>query len=103
MREEKLRDFLVYFQEVDLWAEYKDKSDLTQDIQEYTEAQQLAATMAYKQYSSMREYFMCPVPRWNRPRASRNPPSPFCGRWQRRDGCTGRGSPGWVAGNFSPV
>ena len=26
MRSTKLRDFLVYFYEVDLWAEYKDKS-----------------------------------------------------------------------------
>ena len=60
MRKEKLRDFLVYFQEVDLWAEYKNKSDLTQGIQEYTEAQKLAAAAGYKMYSSMRAYFMRP-------------------------------------------
>jgi hypothetical protein len=60
MRKEKLRDFLVFFQEVDLWAEYKNKGDLTSDIQEYTEAQKLAAAAAFKQYSSMREYFMRP-------------------------------------------
>ena len=60
MRKEKLRDFLVYFQEVDLWAEYKNKSDLTEDIQEYTETQKLAAAAGYKMYSSMREYFMRP-------------------------------------------
>jgi len=60
MREEKLRDFLVYFQEVDLWAEYKDKTDLAQDIQEYTDAQKLAAAAGYKLYSSMKAYFMRP-------------------------------------------
>ena len=60
MREEKLRDFLVYFQEVDLWAEYKNKSDLAGDIKEYTEAQKLAAAAAYKMYSSMQKYFMQP-------------------------------------------
>jgi len=58
MRLEKLRDFLVYFQEIDLWAEYKNKSDLTQDIQEYTEAQRLAAAAGFKQYSTMRDYFL---------------------------------------------
>jgi hypothetical protein len=61
MREEKLRDFLVYFQEIDLWKEYKDKGDdLTKDIQEYTEAKRLAAAAGYKQYKSMHDYFMRP-------------------------------------------
>ena len=60
MRETKLRDFLVYFQEVDLWKEYKEKHDLADDIKEYTEAQRLAAITAYKQYKSLRNYFMQP-------------------------------------------
>ena len=60
MRKEKLRDFLVYFQEVDLWAEFKNKSDLTENIKEYTEAQRLGAATGFKQYSSMRDYFMRP-------------------------------------------
>jgi hypothetical protein len=60
MREEKLRDFLVYFQEVDLWAEYKDKKDLANEIKEYTEAQRMGAISAYKMYSSMQKYFMQP-------------------------------------------
>jgi len=60
MRETKLRDFLVYFQEVDLWKEYKDKQNLDEDIKEYSEAQRLAAITAYKQYKSMRAYFMRP-------------------------------------------
>ena len=58
MREAKLRDFLVNFKEIDLWAEYKNKSDLAKDIQEYTRAQKLSAAGAYKMYSSMRDYFM---------------------------------------------
>ncbi len=58
MREAKLRDFLVYFQEIDLWKEYKNKVDLANDIEEYTQAQKLAAAGAYKMYSSKREYFM---------------------------------------------
>jgi hypothetical protein len=58
MREPKLRDFLVYFQEIDLWKEYKNKQDLGQDIKEFTETQRLAAVTAYKQYKSLREYFM---------------------------------------------
>ncbi len=60
MREEKLRDFLVYFKEIDLWAEYKNKQDLSKDIAEYTNAQKLVAAGAYKMYSSMRDYFMLP-------------------------------------------
>ena len=60
MRVEKLRDFLVYYQEIDLWTEYKNKTDLTADIQEYTGAQKLAAAAAYKMYTSKRNYFMQP-------------------------------------------
>jgi hypothetical protein len=60
MRETKLRDFLVYYQEVDLWKEYKDKSDLDEDIKEYTGAQRLAAIAAYKMYKSTSDYFMRP-------------------------------------------
>jgi hypothetical protein len=60
MRLEKLRDFLVFFQEVDLWNEYKDKTNLADDIREFTEKQRLAAATAFKQYSSMRDYFMRP-------------------------------------------
>ena len=60
MRETKLRDFLFYFQEVDLWKEYKDKQGLEADIKEYNEAQRLAAITAYKQYKSLRDYFMRP-------------------------------------------
>ena len=60
MREEKLRDFLVFYQEIDLWAEYKEKSDITEEIKEFTEAQRLSVIASYKMYASMRRYFMQP-------------------------------------------
>ena len=60
MRETKLRDFLVFYKEVDLWKEYKDKKDLTRDIQEYTQAQKMAAAAGYKEYISKRDYFKQP-------------------------------------------
>ena len=60
MRKEKLRDFLVFYQEIDLWAEYTNKQDLTTDIKEFTEAQRLSAIAAYKMYSSTRRYCMQP-------------------------------------------
>jgi len=60
MRETKLRDFLVYFQEIDLWKEYKDKQNLEEDIKEYSEAQRMAIITAYKQYKSLHDYFTRP-------------------------------------------
>ena len=60
MREPKLRDFLVYFQEVDLWVEYKDKKDLASEVEEYTKSQKLVAAAAFKMYSFMQKYFMQP-------------------------------------------
>jgi hypothetical protein len=60
MREPKLRDFLVYYMEVDIWAQYKDKdiAALKTEVDAYTKVQELAAIMAYKSYSSLRGYFM---------------------------------------------
>lgn len=59
MREQKLRDFLVYYMEVDIWAQYKGKdiAALQSDVQAYTKAQELAAITAYKSYSSLLNYF----------------------------------------------
>ncbi len=59
MREPKLRDFLVYYMEVDLWKQYKDKdiSTLKADVDAYTKAQEDAAITAYKTYKSLRDYF----------------------------------------------
>ena len=45
MREPKLRDFLVYYMEIDLWKQYKDKdiSMLKMEVDAYVKAQELAA------------------------------------------------------------
>ncbi len=60
MREPKLRDFLVYYMEIDLWKQYKDRdiSTLKAEVDAYVKAQELAAVAAYKAYSSLRGYFM---------------------------------------------
>jgi hypothetical protein len=60
MREPKLRDFLVYYMEIDLWAQYKNKdiATLKAEVDAYIKAQELAAITAYKSYSSLRNYFM---------------------------------------------
>ncbi len=62
MREKKLRDFLVYFAEIDIWAQYKDKTpaDLAADIQAYHEGQAKLILEAYKNYASLRDYFLKP-------------------------------------------
>ena len=59
MRETKLRDFLVYYMEIDLWKQYKDKdiSSLQAEVDAYTKAQEMAAVTAYKTYTFMRNYF----------------------------------------------
>ena len=59
MREQKLRDFLVYYMEIDIWKQYKDSdiATLKTDVDAYTKAQELAAITAYKSYSSLRGYF----------------------------------------------
>ena len=59
MREQKLMDFLVYYMEVDIWAQYKGKdiAALQSEVQAYTKAQELAAITAYKSYSSLLNYF----------------------------------------------
>jgi hypothetical protein len=60
MREPKLRDFLVYYMEIDLWKQYKDKdiASLKADVDAFTSAQEMAAIAAYKSYKSLRDYFM---------------------------------------------
>lgn len=59
MREVKLRDFLIYYMEVDIWSNYKDKdiNDLTIDVHEYKKAWEENAVAAQKEYSSLRDYF----------------------------------------------
>jgi hypothetical protein len=59
LREMKLRDFLVYYKEIDLWAEYKDKKieDLQTDVKAYIAAQQSGLITAYKSYQTLYGYF----------------------------------------------
>ena len=59
LREMKLRDFLVYCQEIDLWADYKDKKieDLQPEVQAYRAARQKAVTSAYQSYKTQYAYF----------------------------------------------
>lgn len=60
MREVKLRDFLVYYAEIDLWKQYKDKSleSLEAEIAAWEAAQAQAAKDAYNEYLSLRAYFL---------------------------------------------
>lgn len=60
MREPKLRHFLLYYMEIDIWKQYKDKdiAALKPDVDAFTKAQEMAAITAYKSYSSLRDYFM---------------------------------------------
>ncbi|MBI5822618.1 MAG: hypothetical protein HZB18_01220 [Chloroflexi bacterium] len=60
MRETKLRDFLIFYKEVDLWAEYRNKdiSTLKADVAEYEQGMENARIADFKLYSSLREYFM---------------------------------------------
>lgn len=60
MRLQKLRDFLSYYKEVDLWAEYKNKdiAALKADVQAYESGQENARITEFKVYSSLRRYFI---------------------------------------------
>ena len=59
LREMKLRDFLVYYKEIDLWAAYKDKNieDLQSEVKAYIEARENALVTAYKSYKTLYAYF----------------------------------------------
>jgi hypothetical protein len=60
MRLTKLKDFLIFFKEADLWAEYKDKdiSSLAADVAEYEKGMDNARAAEFKRYSSLKSYFM---------------------------------------------
>ena len=60
MREVKLRDFLVYFAEIDLWTAYKNRelASLQNEVQAFTEAQQTALVAAYQAYTAACAYFL---------------------------------------------
>lgn len=60
LREVKLRDFLVYFAEIDTWSEYKDKpaAALEADIRAYHEGMAKLSRQSFEEYEAMRAYFM---------------------------------------------
>jgi len=60
LRETKLRDFLVFFREIDLWAEYKNKSDAQVDSekQAYMETQKRLMADMLMLNTRLRNYFI---------------------------------------------
>ena len=60
MRMQKLRDFLGFYKEADLWAEYKNKdiSTLVADVAEYEKGMDAARAAEFKKYSTLKTYFL---------------------------------------------
>jgi hypothetical protein len=59
LREMKLRDFLVYVYEIDIWAQYKDKKtdDIREEVQAYIASQRAKLIRALEKYQTLFEYF----------------------------------------------
>lgn len=60
MRLQKLKDFLIYYKEADLWAQYKDKdiAALAADVKEYEDGMDHARAAELKRYTTLKNYFM---------------------------------------------
>jgi hypothetical protein len=60
MRLQKLRDFLIYYKEADLWAEYRNKniSTLAADVKAYEAGMSAGRAAELKQYSDLKKYFL---------------------------------------------
>jgi hypothetical protein len=58
LREMKLRDFLVYYREIELWAEYKNKN-IVSEIGAYHAQKRLAVQKAIQNYYADRQ--LCPA------------------------------------------
>jgi hypothetical protein len=60
MREVKLRDFLGFYAEADIWKHYKDKdiATLGAEVKTYEAAQAKMAEVAYAEYKTLRAYFL---------------------------------------------
>src|SRR4030095_6357347 len=56
-REVMLTNFLVYYKEIELWAEYKNK-DITSEIQDYQSRKKLVVEQAARAYYDYKKYFM---------------------------------------------
>ena len=65
MRKVKLRQFLTYYQEVDVWAHYKNKdiNDLKDDVIAYKKAWKVIVAEAQQEYVRLRDYFLKADPR----------------------------------------
>ena len=66
VREAKLRDFLIYYMEVDVWAQYKDKdiNALKTEVYAYKKAWEAKAAAAQAEYLELRYYFLMKDVRW---------------------------------------
>jgi hypothetical protein len=62
LREMKLRDFLVYYEEIDIWDEYGDKEleDIPDEVKEYKNNSDDEGNKAYKKYEELKTYFLEP-------------------------------------------
>ena len=60
MRIQKLRDFLLFYKEADLWAEYKFKSitTLAADVKEYEAGMTAARAAELRQYTDLKKHFL---------------------------------------------
>jgi hypothetical protein len=60
MRLQKLRDFLLFYKEADLWAEYRNRniSTLAADVKEYEAGMTAARAAELKQYTDLKKYFL---------------------------------------------
>ena len=56
LREMKLRDFLVYFREIELWKEYEHK-DISGEVDDYREKKKLAVKKVVYEYFDHQKYF----------------------------------------------
>ena len=62
LRETKLRDFLVYFEEIDIWDKYGDKEleDIPDEVKAYKNNSDDEGNKAYKKYEELKAYFLEP-------------------------------------------
>jgi hypothetical protein len=63
LREMKLRDFLIFYQEIDLWAEYKGKSlsNMQNEVEAFRETQTRLWSEAYDLTQKFKEEFIAPT------------------------------------------
>jgi hypothetical protein len=62
LREMKLRDFLVYYKEIDIWDEYGDKEleDIPDEVKAYKDNSDKEGNRAYEKFEDLKTYFLEP-------------------------------------------